>query len=190
MLGARVLARRCCLASRQVPVATTRSFPRALPSAAGRLPSPLHQSRLVSSDREDRLRRELARARPLVPDPAAAAAGLTGGPGRGGHGGRSPAVFAAACAVAAVVFYLANSQRVPVSGRLRFNFLSDTFIEVMGAAGAEVVVEEIQEQGGRFLPEWDPRFRQVKRVMDRLVPVSGLADLDWKIRVIDDNGES
>lgn len=93
------------------------------------------------------------------------------------------------CVAAAVVFYFANSQTVPVTGRRRFNFLSDRLVDRMGRRGAEEVVEDVKEQGGRFLNERDYRFQAVKRVMMRLVPVSGMADLDWKIRVIEDDSK-
>lgn len=76
-----------------------------------------------------------------------------------------------------------------MTGRRRFNFLSDDFLEVLGSANAEAVVQEIEEQGGRFLSERDHRVRTVRRVMERLIPVSGMADMEWKVRVIDDERE-
>ena len=78
---------------------------------------------------------------------------------------------------------------MPVTGRRRFNFLSDDFLDVLGSANADAVVRDIEEQGGRFLSERDPRVLTVKKVMTRLVPVSGMADLEWKVRVIDDERE-
>jgi hypothetical protein len=97
-------------------------------------------------------------------------------------------VVAFVSAVAAVVFYVVNSQTVPVSGRRRFNFLSDTIIEHLGQQGADEVLEDLRVSGRRMLPEWDPRTIAVRRVMKRLVPVSGMADVDWQIHVIDDEG--
>jgi hypothetical protein len=87
-----------------------------------------------------------------------------------------------------VAFYFFNSQTVPGTGRRRFNFLSDWFVERLGRRGAEEVVQDIREQGGRFIPERDRRFLRIKSVMARLVPVSGMADEDWKIMLIDDDG--
>ena len=50
-------------------------------------------------------------------------------------------------------------------------------------------VEGIKEQyRGKFLPEYDPRVQQIKRVLERLLPYakgSGLQDLDWEVNVID-----
>ncbi|KAL5604912.1 uncharacterized protein BROUX77_005098 [Berkeleyomyces rouxiae] len=94
--------------------------------------------------------------------------------------------FVACCAGAAVVFYAANTQTVPVSGRRRFNCYGDG-----GGAIVDQQVKrieyEVESQGGSFLPEWDPRTRMVKRVMQRLIPVSGMPDeTDWEVRVIHD----
>lgn len=72
-----------------------------------------------------------------------------------------------------------------VSGRRRFNIISPAFEEYMG----QMSVEEVkQEYGGKFLPDWDPRVRQVKKVLDRLLPYAqgaGLHNLDWEVYVID-----
>ncbi|KKA30958.1 hypothetical protein TD95_001306 [Thielaviopsis punctulata] len=100
---------------------------------------------------------------------------------------RSPVTwtFVACCAGAAVVFYAANTQTVPVSGRRRFNCYGDG-----GGAIVEEQVRrieyEVESQGGSFLPEWDPRTRMVRRVMNRLIPVSGMPDKEWEVRVIHD----
>lgn len=160
-------------------------------SCAGRLTSSVQRARrcllhTTPSRRNispEELQRRLRSARPLVSHNAAS---RFENAGRGRHS----KLFVVACAAAAAVFYFANSQTVPISGRRRFNFLSDNFLEVLGSANAEAVVQEIEEQGGRFLSERDPRVRTVIRVMERLIPVSGMADMEWKVRVIDDERES
>lgn len=43
----------------------------------------------------------------------------------------------------------------------------------------------LQQYGRQILPEWDSRTRMVKRVMDRLIPNSGIEGVDWKVHVID-----
>ncbi|ORY10711.1 mitochondrial metalloendopeptidase OMA1 [Clohesyomyces aquaticus] len=82
-------------------------------------------------------------------------------------------------------FYLYNLEEVPVSGRRRFNIIGPD-LEVSLAQGT---MEEIKlEFQGKFLPEWDPRVRQVHRVMDRLLPFAqkaGLENVNWEIHVID-----
>lgn len=87
---------------------------------------------------------------------------------------------------AAVLFYFSNMQTVPVSGRRRFNCFSESFVEAVAQQQVKRIVWEVEHQGGRFLGDWDPRTRMVKRVMARLIPVSGMEDAEWEVRVIDD----
>jgi len=91
-----------------------------------------------------------------------------------------------AAVAAAVVFYFANIEVVPVSGRRRFNCFSASSLRRVADMQYEHTIEEVEAQGGRFLPEWDDRTRMVERVMARLIPVSGLEGQDWEVRVIDD----
>lgn len=86
-----------------------------------------------------------------------------------------------------MIFYFLNSQTVPVTGRRRFNFLSDKYVEYAHARAADEVVQMVRDQGGWFLSEWDPRTIVVKRVMRKLIRVSGLSSLDWEVRVIADD---
>ncbi|KAI1283917.1 peptidase family M48-domain-containing protein [Xylaria sp. FL0933] len=86
----------------------------------------------------------------------------------------------------AVIFYFMNIQTVPVSGRQRFNCYSEANVRATGEAQAKRIEWEVERAGGRFLDDWDWRTRLVKKVMRRLIPVSGMADADWEIRVIDD----
>ncbi|KAI0420676.1 peptidase family M48-domain-containing protein [Xylaria grammica] len=86
----------------------------------------------------------------------------------------------------AVVFYFMNIQTVPVSGRQRFNCYGEAKMRATGEAQAKRIEWEIERAGGRFLDDWDWRTRLVKKVMRRLIPVSGMEDSEWEIRVIDD----
>jgi hypothetical protein len=43
-------------------------------------------------------------------------------------------------------------------------------------------------QAGALLPEWDKRSRMVNRVMERLIPASGLEDVSWEVHVIESDG--
>ncbi|OLN85869.1 Mitochondrial metalloendopeptidase OMA1 [Colletotrichum chlorophyti] len=92
----------------------------------------------------------------------------------------------AACFLAAVAFYFYNVQTVPVSGRRRFNCYSEESVIKVSAEQVKRVIYDVQSQGGRFLPSWDPRTQMVARVMRRLIPVSGLESQDWEVYVIDD----
>lgn len=81
--------------------------------------------------------------------------------------------------------YVYNLEEVPVSGRRRFNMISPGMEEALGKSTVEQVR---QEYHGRILPDHDPRVRQVKRVLERLLPYAegeGLKNLDWEVAVID-----
>ena len=56
---------------------------------------------------------------------------------------------------------------MPVSGRRRFNIISPGIEEALGQQSVEQVRQEYQ---GRILPDSDARVRQVKRVLERLLP--------------------
>jgi predicted Zn-dependent protease len=73
-----------------------------------------------------------------------------------------------------------------ISGRRRFNMIPSTFEAYVGKSS----MEEIQRQyQGQFLPEWDPRVKQVTKVLERLLTFAqkaGLVDVNWEVHVIDD----
>jgi predicted Zn-dependent protease len=52
----------------------------------------------------------------------------------------------------------------------------------MGEQGYQEIMRQFR---GEILPEWDPRVRMVERVMNRLIPVSGLESAKWQVHVID-----
>ena len=81
------------------------------------------------------------------------------------------------------VVYLYNTDTVPVSGRRRFNIISPAFEAQLGTQQYQQV---LQQYRGQILSDSDPRTRQVKRVLERLIPNSGLpADFEWKVHVIE-----
>lgn len=92
--------------------------------------------------------------------------------------------------LAAVAFYVWNSQTVPLTGRTRFNFLSDEIAERMNPQPVESILRQVYDAGGVILSERDVRTQIVKNVMRRLIPVSGLADLKWEIYVIADDSQA
>lgn len=76
-----------------------------------------------------------------------------------------------------------NLERVPVSGRLRFNCISDQWEK----AGAMQHHERLlREYRGKILPSGHPSSRMVQMVIDRLAPVTGAGDVSWEAVVIDD----
>ncbi|KAI0019379.1 hypothetical protein F4780DRAFT_453262 [Xylariomycetidae sp. FL0641] len=124
----------------------------------------------------------LARARPLL-TPAGArswarshALGLQG--------------VALLAAGAGALFYFAHRQTVPVSGRRRFNCYGEEAVRRVARAEVARVEYEVERAGSRFLPDWDPRAVLVRRVLRRLIPVSGAQDQEWEVRVIEAPGRS
>lgn len=79
-------------------------------------------------------------------------------------------------------FYLYNLETVPASGRRRFNIISAKTEEELGKQQYEQILSQFR---GQLVSDWDPRVRMVRRVMDRLIPVSGLPDQEWAIHVIE-----
>ncbi|CCX16186.1 peptidase family M48-domain-containing protein [Pyronema domesticum] len=84
----------------------------------------------------------------------------------------------------AVTFYVYNLETVPVSGRRRFNVVS---IESEMQLSQQMYEETVRQFHGRILPPNHPTTRRVRRVLERLIPASGLQDLDWEVNVIADN---
>lgn len=72
---------------------------------------------------------------------------------------RSPSTHAVvvAAVVAACVFYFSNLETVPVSGRTRFNCYSTESVREVGESQAKMVMYELEQKGGRLLPDWDSR---------------------------------
>nr|POF17116.1 mitochondrial metalloendopeptidase oma1 [Quercus suber] len=79
-------------------------------------------------------------------------------------------------------FYVYNLERVPVSGRSRFNVISPE-LEIQ-LAGSQYQ-QTMQEYGGRIMGPHTYEHRLVQRVLDRLIPHSGLENEQWEIHVID-----
>lgn len=86
-----------------------------------------------------------------------------------------------------VVFYVANLETVPVSGRRRFNCYSEATVEKEGELMYRKIMAEAMQQGAILSPR-DRRSRMVQRVMDRLIPASGLEHVPWEVHVIESPG--
>ncbi|PHH62448.1 hypothetical protein CDD81_7095 [Ophiocordyceps australis] len=100
--------------------------------------------------------------------------------------GRRQRLLVLGVIVLAVGYYLSSAQKVPATGRWRFNILSDDFVAASYAGSDDKFIAAIRARGGRFLSNWDQRARMAERVMKRLISVSGMDHLDWKITIIDD----
>ena len=84
------------------------------------------------------------------------------------------------------VFYFSNIEYVPVSGRRRFNFISPQQEAALAQDGFKQIMQQF---GSQVLPPNHPYSRLVNRVVARLLPVSGLQDQQWEVRVIDDRNQ-
>lgn len=82
------------------------------------------------------------------------------------------------------IFYIVNQERVPESGRLRFNCVPEWLERQIGEMAYE---QTVQEYRGRILPPRDPRSRMVNRVLRRIVEMNGLSGEGWEVRVVDDD---
>ncbi|KAF4553402.1 Mitochondrial metalloendopeptidase OMA1-like protein [Elsinoe fawcettii] len=83
-------------------------------------------------------------------------------------------------------FYVYNLEQVPISGRRRFNFISDEFVRKTSESAYQQTLAEFR---GQILPEHHPLHQMTERVLQRLIPHSGLpAESNrWTVHVINDN---
>nr|OQO32186.1 hypothetical protein B0A51_00555 [Rachicladosporium sp. CCFEE 5018] len=79
--------------------------------------------------------------------------------------------------------YIANLEEVPVSHRRRFNVVSPA---TEAETGKQMYQQTMQEFGNRLLPPSHPKSRMVQRVLNRLIPHSGLDGEEWEVHVIED----
>lgn len=81
-------------------------------------------------------------------------------------------------------YYIMNLEPVPVSGRMRFNVVSAEYEKSQGEA---MYKEVLQEYGKQIMPPQSPEVQMVHRVLERLIPHSGVPNDDWEVYVIDDD---
>ncbi|KAA6411744.1 MAG: Peptidase M48 [Lasallia pustulata] len=93
---------------------------------------------------------------------------------------------AGAVGVGALGFVGYNLERVPVTNRLRFNCVSHEY-EVSMAQ--QMYAEILKEYGRQILPAWHPDSKLVHKVLNRLIPASGLQDQRWEVHVINDDSQ-
>lgn len=91
-------------------------------------------------------------------------------------------VVIAACGT---IFYLSHIEEVPITGRRRFNCFSQESAVEEGELLYRMLMEQERQH---ILPEWDHRVKQVQRVLDRLLPVSGMGDANWEVHVLNQPG--
>lgn len=81
------------------------------------------------------------------------------------------------------VFYISNIEPAPVSGRKRFIITTPNIEEALGNYQYDSLLKEYR---GRTYADNHPDVIRVKRVMKRLIAVSGMEDIDWKVHVVVD----
>lgn len=67
---------------------------------------------------------------------------------------------------------------------MRFNVVSSEFEKAQGEA---MYKQTLQEFGNKIMPPQSKEHQMVQRVLDRLIPHSGIPNDDWEIFVIDDD---
>lgn len=113
---------------------------------------------------------------------------------RGFRALHTPTTYTILLAVAGglLAFYFAHLETVPVSGRTRFNAYGAASVRRAGELEQRRLLWQLEQQGVRVLPEWDGRVVRVRRVMERLLPFSGMVGLEgmegeeWEVCVVDD----
>ncbi|ANB15763.1 Oma1p [Sugiyamaella lignohabitans] len=81
------------------------------------------------------------------------------------------------------IFYISNLEEAPYSHRSRFMIVSPKLEAFVGSQGYE---ETLAQYRPYLLPENHPDVKRVKKVMKRIINVSNLEHLDWKVHVIND----
>lgn len=101
---------------------------------------------------------------------------------------QSPTFYYQVTAISAGIggIYVYNLETVPVSGRRRFNVISAEFEKQQGD---QMYQDLLQEYRGQLLPPHDSRVQMVQRVLDRLIPHSGMSgEMNrWELHVINDD---
>ncbi|KAK0882810.1 metalloendopeptidase [Friedmanniomyces endolithicus] len=79
--------------------------------------------------------------------------------------------------------YILCLEPVPVSGRYRFRIVP---YSSEASQGAQMYRQTLQEFGEKLMGPDSKEHKMVQRVMDRLIPHSGLEGEAWEVHVIDD----
>ena len=55
--------------------------------------------------------------------------------------------------------------------------------------GTQLYQQVLEEYKGKLQPAWHSDSKMVHRVLNRLIPASGLQDAKWEVNVIDDDSQ-
>ena len=78
------------------------------------------------------------------------------------------------------IFVFTHIEKIPVTGRRRFNFISPEAMAAMANEQYQVVMKQYH---GQMLSDRSPETRLARRVLDRLIPSSGLSG-PWELHVV------
>ena len=81
------------------------------------------------------------------------------------------------------VFYVSNLEQVPMTGRRRFNIISPEFEKQISDQQYEDTLRQFR---GKILPANHPYTEMASRVVERLLPASGLGNEEWRVHVINE----
>lgn len=84
------------------------------------------------------------------------------------------------------IIYYVNLEKVPISGRWRFNIISPEREARLARMEYQSIMKEV---GPWVLPPDHPSSRQVQRVMAKLLAAAGLDKKDWEVRIINDHNQ-
>jgi predicted Zn-dependent protease len=78
-------------------------------------------------------------------------------------------------------FYLSKLEKAPITNRTRFMLISPEIEVRIGDMAYQSMLKVFQNN---FVPDRDVLTQKVKRTVKRIVNVSGLEHLDWKLHIV------
>ncbi|KAG5363428.1 Mitochondrial metalloendopeptidase OMA1 [Yarrowia sp. B02] len=93
--------------------------------------------------------------------------------------------IAGAVGALGLAFYVTHLEKAPVTGRTRFMCISESLERQIGDSEFE---QQLQEFKPYLLPDNSPTVQRVKNIMRRIIAVSGIKDVEWRVFVVDKPG--
>ena len=91
---------------------------------------------------------------------------------------------AVVCISGATIVYLFVLERVPITGRRRFSWLSQSTLTKLEEDERKVLNSMEENEKKLFIQNDYPGLRRIEAVFARLVKSSGMDDIKWEIRII------
>lgn len=90
------------------------------------------------------------------------------------------------CVSGMAIIYIFAFERVPITGRKRFSWLSQSMMTKLEEAERESMEKLRENEEKSFIKSDYAGLRKIEAVFNRLVKASGLEDVAWEVRVIDE----